>query len=707
MSGYFLPFLQFSKSNKMQKTNPFENSIPFYLETKEMENFAKWLQTPLSEAEDYKHIAQVIYDNPGMGKTTAVAHYSRHGYYVPLNVNHLENLNNKVRTLHEILPDEIPLELLKGKYEAVFSVYSNNLLYDLSKEIKKMSPDEFYVQLDDVLLESKRPLTPGSYLDDNERNIILHFDEIQDWAGDLHYTTLNATDMISKEQFSSLRISGFVKALSNTIASLNYKRIKVVLTGTNCDINKHLMFSSSLIPKETTLPRFNDENVEVILSKFLTEKTVTDIKATKICQKLSGRPRNIQYFLYCLFDTPHESLEFALDSAFEKYKAEHDKFGGLTSRDAVFDSIVALIFYRSLSGTKTGEEIVFPPGSISENVRKLSRVGLLRIRTDPKGDVLYMPYPWLLDYLKHNSNHINIENYKQLLDAAGIIRSNALTGIGVMFQVTLAIEFLLPSSQIFQIIANKSGININPKLFDELISFTKFKDIHIQFERKVSSIFIIQDTPANDQKRYVDICCQVNGTKMGKECDVCLRIEAKNYNSERNDSEISTACLSFFEHCETDIRSDITYINAFICAKSFYSNLTKNSKERRQLDSFINKKDERQTYIIIENFLTNEGLVLPFAKLCDVKVHIKGNWNDNLEFSHLKNIFFPKIVIKDLSPADQQNIKAFLKRKYPNVSKFQGFNAKGNFVFQLNRVDSYENLKALLEGIGVVKLVPN
>ena len=687
------------KVNKISKNNPFNREIPYYLEMVELEEFSSWLQNSLDTKEDNKHMARVIYDSPGMGKTSAVSHYSRkHGYYVPFNV---KNLKTAFTDIDKDLPEQLILTELKRIYELYFTKFAKRLVDNVIDEINN-NPNEKNVKMKDISQLNSKEAVASPIEDLKDCNVILHFDEIQEWAGDLNYTALKDNDYIQKNQYASLLISKFVAALTSVIGS---RCMKVVLTGTNCDVNKHLIFGSSLIPSDTLLPEFNESYVRKVLEYFLTEQTMAFITEKGICQILSGRPRNLQYFLFCLYDMPYESIETALDNAYLKYKAEHSKFGGMGAADAVFDSMLALIFYRSLGGTKKDNKIQFPAGCISTNIRNLSMVGLLRIQIDTQGDYLTIPYPWLLDYLKDISNNINIKYYEELVQAAAIIKSNALTGIGVVFQVALAIELMLPSSELVQMISKKSGIELRPKYFDSLVPFTLFNEIHDKFKKLMNSVFIIRDMASNEKgyKRYVDIACQLSS----QAADVCLRMEAKNYSNVGNDSTLRADCLSFFKACQGDFKSGLKYINAFICTKEMYSNIKTNSKYKRELGAFLDIKNGHQSYIILEDVIHQPGLVLPFKELSDAKQHLQGNWDSNPAFANLKNIFHPKIVINELDIKDQKNLKAFLKRKYPNASQFQGYMAKGIFVINVVMEHEYSDLKALLDMAGVVMLVPN
>eukprot|EP00835_Amoeboradix_gromovi_P001353 NODE_60_length_25605_cov_0.732377.p2 type:complete len:743 gc:universal NODE_60_length_25605_cov_0.732377:15071-12843(-) len=706
-SSYFKD-LRVGNTAKVRKTNPFNPSIPYYLEMRELNDFSEWLKTPLGSKEDNKHITRVIHDSPGMGKTSAVAHYSKCGYYVQFNVSELKDLDKAFFQKNKSLPDTMPLSLLMGEYETLFSSFTNNLLNDVYNKIIT-EPDEYCVVIGDIKFKNEpsrsRPVSPTRFDELRERNIILHFDEIQDWAGDLDYTKLDTTDGISKKHFSSLRISRFVKALSTTIASLNCKRIKVVMTGTSCDIHKHLTFGSSLIPSDTVLPEFNESYVHSVLDHFLTKETMDLIDSAGYCKILCGRPRNIQYFLASLYDKPYESIDDALKRAYALYSTEHDRFSGFTSRNAVFDSIVALVFYRSLGGVRVKNEIQFPRGCITENIRNLTKVGLLRVRSDSNGDILTVPYPFLIDYLKQISSNINLSYYTQLVSAAGIIRSNALTGVGVVFQVALAIELMLPSSKILQIITERSGIDLAPRLFDDLVPFSLFSDIHSNFEKVTSSVFIVQDLAQSNKnnKRYVDVACQLT-SNLGS---VCLRIEAKNYSNLDNDSKLRNACVSFFNECNKQSDQKIRYINAFICTKLFFSNMKRSTAVKREIQSFLDISEGNQTYIIMEDFNSEEGLILPFKELCDLNKNLHESWDTSPVFSRLKDIFHPKIVVNSLRKDDQNNLKSFLQRKYPSASVFTGYDSHGDSVCTIRMKYDYPDLMGLLNIIKVVAVVPD
>eukprot|EP00835_Amoeboradix_gromovi_P004210 NODE_314_length_11212_cov_0.272924.p8 type:complete len:120 gc:universal NODE_314_length_11212_cov_0.272924:1264-905(-) len=73
--------------------------------------------------EDNKHIIRVTKDSPGMGESSAVAHYSKDGCYFPLNINNLKCLGNKLKRMNDTLPNEISLESLIHQYVNLFSAF--------------------------------------------------------------------------------------------------------------------------------------------------------------------------------------------------------------------------------------------------------------------------------------------------------------------------------------------------------------------------------------------------------------------------------------------------------------------------------------------------------------------------------------------------------------------------------------------------------
>ena len=679
--------------------DPFRNSIPYFVDDACFEDFSNWMTSQSLEEEEEKRLFKVIYDSPGMGKTTTARHFAQNEFYVPIKINAMMCLEEMLRKVSDDSSYEHHYSEVKSRLESKCKDYFISFFKLIFGEIRK-SPNITTVKINDIDVGNYKEDNSGDKLSfpDCNYNVVVHFDEIQDW-GSIDLPHYKEDDIVEIKHFKSLWFSRLITALNTVISSINSSRIKVVMTGTNCDLYRVMTYGSSVIVDQVLLPAFDSEKVNTILSFFLNSQIMSEINKSDVAKNLSGRPRNVQYFLSALLN--NKSVSEAMAIAFTSFEKEHNRFGNIgITKDAVFDSFIALTFYRTLGGVKDKQVIKFPSKSISPSIRDLSTVGLLRVQITTTHDILSLPYHFLLKYLRKQSNHVNYKFYEMLVDTVRVIRHNHITFLGVSFQIGLSIELMLYSSALFSKLKEKSKFDLDPKIFTEIELFSHFSDISSTFIEPNASIYMVQDLSSNkkDKTRYVDICCQYKaGTNL-----VCLRIEAKNYSSGENDSKLRTDCIKFFEKCQNDSISSILFINCFICTRPMLG--TNMTVKKKQINGFLEITEGNQRYIVLDDFFNSEGIILPFKELCSTdSFNENTSWDKLPIFNKLKAILMPQILVSELGTDYNQ----FLISKFPNATRFNGFDSNESLKLVIDLKEwKNSNLLAVLSTMKIVKLIP-
>lgn len=608
--------------------NPFEYEIPYYrpINEKKVNNLYDWCTNLKDTPDMVKHRCKAIMDSPGLGKTATVRYVSRDCWLFEINSHKDLGLAKRLDLAKDRLGESNTTLKVRAELENVVSSYLFDLLAMVDSHLKKNQfvQGSVYMLKDAVNDSNTDILTTMKSIEQFRKgiNIVLHFDEFQNWASARDaYWDYNAT--LESAEYKNW----YASALSSTINRylLKYDYFRVFFTGTSCDIGKYLRFGSDIKVENWTLDHeFDKDFVLLILDHFVNPNLLPE--RDELAEYFAGRPRNVQFLLNVLYENRYARLDVKKikEDGFHLFQKEMNQFDNTgDTQKALYDLYIVMVFFRAFNGVKEGNLYKFELDFLSPNIRDLSKSGLIRIQSDTE-DVIYQLFPLLERYFesKRMINVLDSSYFQTLFTAAQFSVNNVNQGFGYTFQMAIALELLHYSSSLHTEILG--DILQSPRL-TKLERFVLFSEI--QSNLSSQCVFLVKDKPVGKsaENRYIDVAYNLPNQKW-------VRIEAKNTdiiddgdgkqrkNERRRQEELRTDCLSFFKKCQENAQKGS--LNVFVCSNSIAQK--GHSGKMKQITAFTDgKTDPTQNYRLIEHVGTMDGLYLPFDEICKKENYTK------------------------------------------------------------------------------------
>jgi hypothetical protein len=447
----------------------FETTTGAFLETDASLSAAEYLITPHDGR--LERCVYVCLDAPGMGKTMTVrqAAVSKRCLHVLLQcgtgimtstVNKIPQLLQELAIegdgkLDGVVARTTVVKAWKAAMAKVFQKTAHHLAEKPNKQIGLLEANGVDWKLfkdssdiDACVNEAKSELEHHMREHwSGEQCFVLHIDEIQA----LIHTPVKPVGLCTPKEWIEHMYVWFIQALHEVYSSDCYK---LCLTGISGKENNAIRLDSGIKRwPAPPLPYFSQSLTKQLLNKllFFDDPSVCD----QLAAGSQGCPRAVQYVLLVIKrQTSHWEVEPLLKQARGVWlgAAHHSYLAGTDANvSVVHEALLATLFPEHANAqahTADGVACALFASGVKDSWMEASRCGVIRIRQEEEGVVIFPPYPFLEAYLRRFSTRLLLpQDCATLVQEAHVLAAaQGSKGRGKIFEFAVALELCLPTS---------------------------------------------------------------------------------------------------------------------------------------------------------------------------------------------------------------------------------------------------------------------
>jgi hypothetical protein len=374
-----------------------------------------------------------------------------------------------------------------------------------------------------------------------EQCFVLHIDEIQA----LIHTPVKPVGPYTPKEWIEHMYVWFIQALHEVCSSDRYK---LCLTGISGKENDAIRLDSGIKRwAAPPLPHFSQSLTKQLLEKLL------HFDDPSVCDQLAagchGCPRAVQYVLLVIKrQTSHWEVESLLKQARGVWMgaAHHSYLAGTDANASVaHEALLVTLFPEHANAqahTADGVACALFASGVKDSWMEASRCGVIRIRQEEEGVVIFPPYPFLEAYLRRFATKLLLpQDCVTLAQKTHVFAAaQGSKGRGKIFEFAVALELCQPTSPLARAIAaaieKEGGPHLLP--YPSIMSIRGFQStsesvaaVDAGGDIRMHNVHMVLDSDTSDKARPCDVGLPLLHHDDKAHCELVM-VEVKTSNPE-------------------------------------------------------------------------------------------------------------------------------------------------------------------------------
>jgi hypothetical protein len=477
---------------EFRQQNPFLERIPYHYNVGNVLSNLKFYISNKMERIDER--LYVLFDYPGLGKTTTIVEASRetNSLYVQVSlpasasISSIEHSIEDQMNQYRLFSENQLLNIIESRFLAGLVAIFQNVY-----KIVKQNPNIFIVQIKENGISDDKPEKMlgiiASQVDSilnlcNKTIIVLHFDDCQHWSTPSTFTRQIDRDALTllKSDIKNYYMIGLSKAVTRLP-----RKVFVALTGTNVSAVQRVRIDSGVKLYGETCLQYSNARILLNILKHFCNITLQDKQMLAELKYLEGSFRIFQYFLRILYENHGNdkaeilkisNLRNLIEKTYMEWK-NNDLLVQLFNNSLLFENTLKEILFSALYPnfflgklvlynaetkkiTDYREDLIdnslicvanFARNQFPDKWMKYHDIGLVRWKIVDNSYIMEPPFPFLIKlWCDHSAKYLfpsfGIEYLNSCL-TTGVLATGVL---GHAFQYAVALELTLPYSPLFK-----------------------------------------------------------------------------------------------------------------------------------------------------------------------------------------------------------------------------------------------------------------